>query len=62
MAPLQTRNVKTGKKDAKGRDIYKGPQGGLFVMNSRGTRSKPVVREFLKMNNMLTNHVRRSYL
>lgn len=59
MAPIK--NVKTGRKDAKGRDIYRGPNGGLFVMNSKGTRSKPAVREFVRMNNMLTNHVRRSY-
>ena len=59
MAPIK--NVKTGKKDAKGRIIYKGPQGGLFIINSSGRRSAPAVREFMKMNNMLTNHVRRSY-
>ncbi len=57
MAPIK--NVKTGKKDAKGRVIYRGPQGGLFVINSSGARSKPAVREFLRMNNMLTNHIRR---
>ena len=59
MAPLK--NVKTGKKDAKGRIIYRGPQGGLFVINASGARSRPAVREFMKMNNMLSNHVRRSY-
>ena len=57
----QQKNVKTGKKDAKGRIIYKGPQGGLFVINASGARAKPAVREFMKINNMLTNHVRRSY-
>lgn len=59
MAPIK--NVKTGRKDAKGRDIYRGPQGGFFVVNSKGTRSKPAVKEFMRMNNMLTNHLRRSY-
>lgn len=59
MAPLK--NVKTGKKDAKGRIIYRGPNGGLFVINASGARARPAVREFMKMNNMLTNHVRRSY-
>lgn len=58
MASLK--NVKTGKKDAKGRVIYRGPNGGLFVINASGRRSAPVVREFLRLNNMLTNHVRRS--
>lgn len=58
---MALKNVKTGKKDAKGRIIYRGPQGGLFVINASGTRSKPAVREFIKLNNMLTNHVRRSY-
>jgi hypothetical protein len=59
MAPIK--NVKTGKKDAKGRIIYRGPNGGLFVINASGTRARPAQREFMKMNNMLTNHVRRSY-
>ncbi|ABT16332.1 hypothetical protein ATCV1_Z198L [Acanthocystis turfacea chlorella virus 1] len=33
----------TGKKDAKGRAIYKGPRGGEFVKSSSGRRVKPAV-------------------
>lgn len=59
MAPIK--NVKTGKKDAKGRIIYKGPQGGLFVINSTGTRAKPAMRNLYPLNQMLTSNIRRSY-
>ena len=59
MAPLK--NVKTGRKDAKGRDIYRGPQGGFFVINSKGTRTKPAMRNFYPLNQLLTNNIRRSY-
>jgi uncharacterized coiled-coil DUF342 family protein len=33
----------TGKKDAKGRIIFKGPRGGEFVKSSSGRRVKPAV-------------------
>ncbi|AGE50114.1 PBCV-specific basic adaptor domain-containing protein [Acanthocystis turfacea Chlorella virus Canal-1] len=33
----------TGKKDAKGRAIFKGPRGGEFVKSSSGRRVKPAV-------------------
>jgi len=55
------RPIKTGKKDAKGRPIFKGPQGGLFVMNSRGNPTAPAKRNFISLNKLMTNHVRRSY-
>lgn len=35
MAPTKTSSPKnTGKKDAKGRSIWKGPRGGLYVMSA----------------------------
>lgn len=58
MAPLK--NVKTGRKDAKGRDIYRGPQGGFFVINSKGNRMKPAMRNFYPLNKLLTNNIRRA--
>ena len=58
MAPLK--NVKTGKKDAKGRIIYRGPNGGLFVINASGARSKPAVRNFYPLNQLLTQNIRRA--
>ena len=58
MAP--PKNVKTGRKDAKGRDIYRGPVGGLFVINSKGKRSKPAYREFYRLNNLLTANIHRA--
>ena len=58
MAPIK--NVKTGRKDAKGRDIYRGPQGGFFVINSKGTRTKPAMRNFYPLNKLLTNNIRRA--
>lgn len=33
----------TGKKDAKGRTIYKGPRGGEFVKTSSGSRVRPAI-------------------
>ena len=33
----------TGKKDAKGRIIFKGPRGGEFVKSSSGRRVKPAI-------------------
>lgn len=53
------KNIKTGRKDAKGRDIYRGPQGGVFVINSKGTRSKPAYKEFYRLNNLLTANIHR---
>jgi len=55
-----SKNVKTGRKDAKGRMILRGPMGGLFVINSKGNRVAPAKRNFIPMNQMLTNHIRRS--
>lgn len=31
----------TGKKDAKGRMIFRGPKGGLFVRGARGVKLSP---------------------
>jgi hypothetical protein len=39
-APKKTASHNTGKKDAKGRSIWKGPRGGLYVM-SAGKKVKP---------------------
>ena len=58
MAPIK--NVKTGRKDAKGRDIYRGPQGGFFVINSKGNRVKPAIRNFYPLNQLLTANIRRA--
>jgi hypothetical protein len=58
MAPIK--NVKTGRKDAKGRDIYRGPQGGFFVINSKGNRTKPAYRNFYPLNQLLTANIRRA--
>ena len=60
MAPSSNKPTKTGKKDAKGRAILKGPQGGLFVMTAAGNRVPPARREFMTLNSMLTNHIQRS--
>jgi len=38
----------TGRKDAKGRAIFKGPRGGEFVMTSSGRKSKPSVGRLTK--------------
>lgn len=40
MAPTKPSSKNTGKKDAKGRSIWKGPRGGLYVM-SAGKKVKP---------------------
>lgn len=34
MAPTKQTSKNTGKKDAKGRSIWKGPRGGLYVMSA----------------------------
>ena len=31
----------TGKKDAKGRSIYEGARGGLYVLTSAGKKTRP---------------------
>lgn len=51
--------VRTGRKDAKGRMIMRGTRGGVFVINSKGNRVSPVYKNFLRLDNMLTAHVRR---
>lgn len=38
----------TGRKDAKGRIIFKGPRGGEFVKTSSGRKSKPAVGRLTK--------------
>lgn len=58
MAP--NKNVKTGRKDAKKRDIYRGPRGGFFVINSKGNRVKPAIRNFYPLNQLLTANIRRA--
>lgn len=57
---VSIKNVKTGRKDAKGRDIYRGPQGGFFVINSKGGRTKPAYRNFYPLNKLLTNNIHRA--
>lgn len=54
-----SRNVKTGKKDAKGRMILRGPMGGLFVINSKGNRVAPAKRNFYPLNKLLTENIHR---
>ena len=53
-------NVKTGRKDAKGRIIYRGPKGGFFVINSKGNRIKPAMRNFYPLNQLLTQNIHRA--
>ena len=60
MSMTPTGNVKTGRKDAKGRPILRGPMGGFFVINSKGNRIKPAMRNFYPLNQSLTNHIRRA--
>jgi hypothetical protein len=55
-----SKNVKTGKKDAKGRMILRGPMGGLFVINSKGNRVAPAKRNFYPLNKLLTENIRRA--
>ncbi|ABT15164.1 PBCV-specific basic adaptor domain-containing protein [Paramecium bursaria Chlorella virus NY2B] len=38
----------TGKKDAKGRIIFRGPRGGEFVRTATGRKSKPAVGRLTK--------------
>ncbi len=40
---METKNVNTGKKDAKGRIIYKGPRGGEFVRGEAGKKLPPAM-------------------
>lgn len=42
MSPkVMSKVVATGKKDAKGRMIFRGPKGGLFVRGARGVKLSP---------------------
>jgi hypothetical protein len=41
-------DTNTGRKDAKGRTIYKGPRGGEFVKTSSGRKSKPAIGRLTK--------------
>ena len=36
--------VYTGRKDAKGRMIFRGPRGGLFCRGPNGKKVSPVTR------------------
>ena len=40
---MDSKNVNTGKKDAKGRIIYKGPRGGEFVRGAVGKKLPPAM-------------------
>jgi hypothetical protein len=40
---MDSKNVNTGKKDAKGRIIYKGPRGGEFVRGAAGKKLPPAM-------------------
>ena len=42
MAPkVMPKVMPTGKKDAKGRMIFRGPKGGLFVRGAKGVKLAP---------------------
>ena len=54
------KNIKTGRKDAKGRPILRGPMGGFFVITAAGNRIKPATKmSFMPLNKQLTNHIQR---
>lgn len=40
---MDSKNVNTGKKDSKGRSIYKGPRGGEFVRGAAGKKLPPAM-------------------
>ena len=40
---MDSKNVNTGKKDSKGRIIYKGPRGGEFVRGAAGKKLPPAM-------------------
>jgi len=40
---METKNQNTGRKDAKGRIIYKGPRGGEFVRGTLGKKMQPAL-------------------
>lgn len=45
MAPkTMPKNKPTGRKDAKGRIIFKGPQGGEFVRGAGGKKLAPLCK------------------
>jgi hypothetical protein len=58
MAP--SKNIKTGRFDAKKRPILRGPMGGFFVINSKGNRVKPAMRNFYPLNQLLTQNIHRA--
>ena len=41
-------DTNTGKRDAKGRTIFRGPRGGEFVKTSSGRKSKPAIGRLTK--------------
>ena len=46
--------VDTGRTDAKGRPILKGPRGGEFVMSSSGKKVAPVINADMKLARGIT--------
>ncbi|AGE59837.1 PBCV-specific basic adaptor domain-containing protein [Acanthocystis turfacea Chlorella virus TN603.4.2] len=44
----------TGKKDAKGRPILKGPRGGEYVLSTTGKKVAPVVNSDMKLARAIT--------
>ncbi|AGE50242.1 PBCV-specific basic adaptor domain-containing protein [Acanthocystis turfacea Chlorella virus Canal-1] len=46
--------METGKKDAKGRAILKGPRGGEFVLSTTGKKIAPVVNSDMKLARDIT--------
>ena len=40
---MESKNINTGKKDSKGRIIYKGPRGGEFVRGAAGKKLPPAM-------------------
>lgn len=47
MAPkkMMPKITATGKKDAKGRMIFRGPKGGLFVRGAKGVKLQPATKK-----------------
>ena len=41
MPPTKSKYTYTGKKDALGRMIFRGPKGGIFVRGPSGKKVKP---------------------
>lgn len=57
MAPSNI--IKTGRKDAKGRPIMRGPREGFFVISAAGNRIRPAVKNFYPLNALLTANIHR---